>query len=242
MGHCAVDSSPADLRALDAAAATPPSGALPAAVLWDMDGTLLDTEPYWMAEEHRLVESFGGTWSEEHALELVGNALLTSARYIRENTPVDLEPVEIVDRLQAGVIARLRESVTWRPGAVELLAGLVAAGVPCALVTMSWRPMVDVVIEMLPPGSFAAIVTGDEVSRGKPDPEPYLLAAQMLGVAVTDCVAIEDSLTGTASALASGAATIVVPHVVQVPARPGLTLVDSLAGVGPHDLLALIER
>ncbi len=213
--------------------------ALPAAVLWDMDGTLLDTEPYWIEQERALVASYGGTWSDEDAHNLVGNALLVSAQYIRDHSPVDLEPLEIVDRLQSGVIARLREQVPWRPGALELLTGLREAGVPCALVTMSWRLMVDVVVDLLPPGTFATIVTGDEVSRGKPDPEPYLLAAFTLGVAAGDCVAIEDSVTGTESALASGARTITVPHVVQVPPRAGLTVLDSLVGVGPHDLLAL---
>lgn len=219
--------------------ATAPLPPLPAAVLWDMDGTLLDTEPYWIAEERRLVESFGGTWSEEDAHELVGNALLVSAQYIRDHSPVDLEPLEIIDRLQAGVIARLRQEVPWRPGALELLTGLGEAGVPCALVTMSWRLMVEVVLDLLPPGTFATIVTGDEVTRGKPDPEPYVQAAATLGVAPGDCVAIEDSLTGTESALASGARTIAVPHVVQVPPRPGLTVLPSLVGVQPHDLLAL---
>ncbi len=214
-------------------------GALPAAVLWDMDGTLLDTEPYWIAQEHALVESFGGHWSQEHAHQLVGNALLASAEYIRAHSPVDLPPVEIVDRLQQGVIASLREAVPWRPGALELLGALRAAGVPCAMVTMSWRAMVDVVLDALPPGSFSAVVTGDEVTRGKPDPEPYLLAARALGAAPADCVAIEDSPTGVASALAAGVRTLAVPHVVAVEPRPGLRTVPSLVGVGPGDLIGL---
>lgn len=216
--------------------------ALPVAVLWDMDGTLLDTEPYWIAEEHALVESFGGRWSDEHAHKLVGNPLLVSAEYIREHSPVDLEPEAIVHRLQAGVIDRLREAVPWRPGALELLTQLRAAGVPCALVTMSWRAMVDVVVEALPAGSFGVLITGDEVAEGKPHPEPYLRAAAALAVPVVDCVAIEDSVTGVASALASGARTIAVPHVVPVPAQDGLTVLDTLAGVDAADLLPLTAR
>ncbi|MDO5710479.1 MAG: HAD family hydrolase, partial [Micrococcales bacterium] len=170
------------------------------------------------------------------------NALLVSAEYIRVNTPVTLTPLEIVQRLQTGVMARLRQEVPWRPGALELLTALRAADVPCALVTMSWRLMVDVIVEMLPEGTFAAVVTGDEVQRGKPDPDPYERAAAMLGVAPGDCVAIEDSVTGSDSAHASGARTIVVPHVVSVEARPGLTVLPGLVGVTPRDLLRLTAR
>lgn len=212
---------------------------LPAAVLWDMDGTLLDSEPYWIAEEHALVERFGGTWSQEHAHELVGNALLDSAAYIRAHTPVDLEPLEIVETLQSGVIRRLEQAVPWRPGALDLLAELGRLGVPCALVTMSWRAMVDAIVAGLPQGSFDVVVTGDEVSRGKPAPDPYLAAAEALGVDVADCVAIEDSETGARSALAAGARTLVVPHVVAVPELPGLARAHTLDGVHARDLLTL---
>lgn len=220
-------------------AAAAEAGVLPAAVLWDMDGTLLDTEPYWIEQEHALVESFGGTWSDAHAHKLVGNPLLVSAEYIRANSPVDLSSEEVVDRLQSGVIDRLRERVPWRPGALELLAQLRGAGVPCAMVTMSWREMVDVVVAALPPHSFDVLITGDEVDEGKPHPEPYLRAADELGVPIRDCVAIEDSATGAASALAAGARTIVVPHVVDVAQEAGLIVLTSLADVGPGDLLRL---
>ena len=104
---------------------------------------------------------------------------------------------------------------------------------------MSWRRLADAVIASAPPGSFVASITGDEVSNGKPHPEPYLAAAAALGVAPADCVAIEDSPTGVASALGAGCATLGVPHVVPVAAAPGLTLVDSLVGVGVADLRRL---
>jgi beta-phosphoglucomutase-like phosphatase (HAD superfamily) len=104
------------------------TAALPSAVLWDMDGTLVDTEPYWMAEERTLVELHGGVWTDEHARQLVGNDLLVSAEYILAHSPIELTPHEVVDALLAGVVARVADHVPWRPGARELLAALVAQG------------------------------------------------------------------------------------------------------------------
>ena len=154
----------------------------PAAVLWDMDGTLVDTEPYWMACEHELVDAFGGTWTEDDARSIIGFDLLDAAVVLRDRGGVDLEPHEIVERMLDGVIARVRERVPWRPGARRLLSELNELGVPCALVTMSWRRLVDAVVDELAPITFDAVVTGDDVRHGKPHPEPYLLAAERLGV------------------------------------------------------------
>ena len=209
---------------------------LPAAVLWDMDGTLVDTEPYWIAEEHALVEAHGGVWTDEHAHQLVGNDLMVSAEYIRGHSPISLSPLEIIEELLAGVVRRVKEHVPWRPGARELLHGLVEHGVPCALVTMSWRSLADVFVSSVPPGTFSAVITGDEVAHGKPHPEPYRAAARALGVALEASIAIEDSPTGVASAVAAGARTIAVPHVVPVPVHRGAVQVPSLRGLTPTDL------
>ncbi len=213
--------------------------ALPAAVLWDMDGTLVDTEPYWLAAEHALVEEHGGLWTDEHARQLVGNDLLVSAEYIRAHSPIELTPVEIVHELLARVVAKVTEHVPWRPGARELLESLVARGVPCALVTMSWESLATAVLSNLPNGSFAAVVTGDVVQHGKPHPEPYVVAARLLGVGLGACVAIEDSPPGVASAVAAGIPTIAVPHHVEVPETVGAVQISTLAGLTPPDLLRL---
>lgn len=213
---------------------------LPAAVLWDMDGTIMDTEPYWMAEERALVEEAGGVWSHEDALSLVGLDLHDSARIILDRSPVTGTPTEVVERLLAGVVRRTRERVPWRPGAWELLGDLVAAGVPNALVTMSWTPLAEVLVEELPPGTFDAVVTGDQVARGKPAPDPYLVAAERLGVPPGECVAIEDSPTGVRAALSAGVPTIAVPHLVPIDPEPGLVTVPSLEGLTGGDLRRLV--
>ena len=215
---------------------------LPAAVLWDMDGTLVDTEPYWIEVEYALVEEHGGTWSLEQALSLVGNDLLLSGEYIREHGGVDLEPAVIVDRLLDGVIARIRERVPWRPGAVELLAALRAAQVPCGLVTMSYQRFVAPVLAALPEGSFATVVTGDAVTVGKPHPEPYLTAAALLGVAPGDCLAIEDSNTGAKSAEAAGCTVLVVPNHVPVLEGERRVFRDTLAGLDAESVARILSE
>lgn len=212
--------------------------ALPTGVLWDMDGTIVDTEPYWIRAEHDLVESYGGTWTDELAHGLVGNPLLVSARMILDNSPVRMRPEEVVDALLESVTAQMRRAVPWRPGARELLAQARAAGVPNALVTMSYRSFAQVLVDALPEGTFSAVVTGDEVSHGKPHPEPYLAAARALQVSPQDALAIEDSPTGVRSAVAAGVPTIGVPHVVPVPDDLGAALVPGLDG---HDLQSLLR-
>ncbi|MBA3287251.1 MAG: HAD family phosphatase, partial [Acidimicrobiia bacterium] len=205
-----------------------------------MDGTLVDTEPYWMACEHELVTSHGGTWTQEDAHSIVGFDLLDAAAVIRSRGGVDMEPTAIVEHLLDGVIARVRERMPWRPGARRLLHELRQLDVPCALVTMSWTRLVDAVVEQLDPGTFEAVVTGDAVANGKPHPEPYLTAAARLGVAPTDCVAIEDSPTGVASASAAGCVVLAVPNLVGIDRRPGVVLMPSLRKVHPDDLGTLI--
>lgn len=195
-----------------------------------MDGTLVDTEPYWIAAERELVEAHGGTWTHADALALVGNPLPESAR-ILQAAGVDLGAEEIVEALLSRVIEQVAEHVPWCDGAYELLAALRDEGVPCALVTMSYRSLAGPIVAQAPEGAFAAVVCGDEVVHGKPHPEPYLLAADRLGVDVTRCVAIEDSPPGIASALASGAATLGVEAVVPVEPAAGLSRTRTLAVV-----------
>ena len=197
-------------------------------MLFDMDGTLVDTEPYWMAAEWALVEEHGGTWSDDHAHALVGNSLLTSAEYIREHGSVDLAPEIIIERLLDEVVRSAEESMPWRPGARELLAQVRAAQIPCALVTMSYDRLASTMVAQLPPATFATVVTGDQVSDGKPHPEAYLTAAARLGVDPAACVAIEDSPTGLASAEAAGCVVVAVPHHVVVAPGPRRRFVDSL--------------
>ena len=215
-------------------------GAPPAAVLWDMDGTLVDTEPYWMAAELDLVAEFGGRWTEADARSIIGFDLLDAAAVLRDRGGVRLEPTEIVERLHVGVLTSIRERMPWRPGARRLLTDLHQQGVPCALVTMSWRPLVDAVLEALAPIRFEAVVTGDAVTNGKPHPEPYVRAAAELGVDPVQCVAIEDSPTGVTSAAAAGCVVVAVPNLVEIEPAAGRYIIPSLRDVTPEHLGAMV--
>lgn len=206
-----------------------------------MDGTLVDTEPYWIATEFAMAERHGGTWSTEHALNLVGRALLDSGAYIRQHMGIDRTPEEIVEELLDGVVELVRQQVPWRPGARELLADLRAAGVPCGLVTMSWTRFVEPILAHLADDTFAAIVTGDRVEHGKPHPEPYLRAAAELGVDPADCLAIEDSDPGATSAAAAGCVVLCVPHHVPIPAGERRVFVESLTDLDTPGLRELVR-
>nr|WP_275690007.1 HAD family phosphatase [Diaminobutyricibacter tongyongensis] len=217
---------------------TPPS--LPAAVLWDMDGTLVDTEPYWMAAEVELVTSFGGVWTHDDGLALVGQGLWISAAILKSRG-VDLELDEIVSWLTDRVQRQLDDvGVPWRPGAKELLADLRERGIPTALVTMSVRRMAEQIVANIPFDAFDEMVTGDEVTNPKPHPEAYLRAAELLGVEPQHCIAIEDSVAGLASAVASGATTIGVPHVIPLPDTDEHTLWTTLEDRTVDDLIELV--
>ena len=215
-----------------------------AAALWDFDGTLADTEPMWIAAEYELVARLGGTWSDEQAHSLIGSDLLHSGAYIVDALGrADLTPAWVRDQLINQVVSDLRtRPMPWRPGARELLAAFGAAGIPCALVSASYRVLLEPVLEQLPAGSFTVSVAGDEVTRGKPDPEPYAKAAAALGVDSRDCVVFEDSITGARSGNASGALVIAVPTRVPVPPAPRRVLRDSLVGLDPVTVAALLEQ
>ncbi len=213
---------------------------LPAAVLWDMDGTLVDTEPYWLSAETDLVRSFGGQWSHEDGLTLVGSGLWHCAR-ILQGRGVTLSQDEIVDRLTDRVIDQLTEfGIVWRPGAQELLTELREASIPTALVTMSVARMAHHVTGLLGLAAFDHVVAGDDVTHAKPHPEPYLRAAELLGVAVGDCIAIEDSEPGVASAVTAGAVVIGVPFMVPIAEGSATVLWPTLAGRTLADLSDLM--
>jgi HAD superfamily hydrolase (TIGR01509 family) len=212
------------------------------AVLWDMDGTLVDSEPIWARVQIDLLASLGASWTIEDCVALVGSDLGDAVKVWMSRIPAGaIEPDELAGRMYGEVIRSLKEEVVFRPGAVELLQALKREGIPCALVSASYRVMIDAVMSHLPPDLFDVIVAGDEVTNGKPHPEPYLTAARELDVDPVDCVVIEDSPGGTASGTAAGAFVVAVPQWVEIPAAPRRLVIESLETVTPDALRDLLR-
>jgi len=209
------------------------------AVLFDMDGLLVDSEPLWFVIEREVAERLGAPWGEADQEALIGGSLERTVSYLLakagEHVTAGREDVArwLVEGMARLVLGR---GLPLQPGAARLLAGLEEAGVPCALVTASSRAIMDAVLKVTGL-SFGVTVCGEDVRRGKPDPEPYLRAAALLGVTPPGCVVLEDSPTGIAAARAAGCPVIAVPSVPVIPA-PGLLTVKSLDEVG----FGLLER
>jgi HAD superfamily hydrolase (TIGR01509 family) len=211
----------------------------PAAVLFDMDGTLVDSEKVWdVALNELAVREAGRHLSTRARQEMIGSSMVTSMRIMRDDLGLDREPDQ--DWLIERVFELFARGLVWRPGALELLRAVRAQGLRTALVTSTGRKLVEVALETLGRENFDVIVCGDEVAVPKPDPTPYRLAAELLEVPVAECVAIEDSPTGVASAVASGAAVLAVPSELELPPTDGVHLRDSLVGVDPAFLATLL--
>jgi len=210
----------------------------PSAVLWDMDGTLVDTEPSWIRARADLAAEYNVPWSDADAAFFVGKPLPLSAAEMRSRGVPLAEP-DLIDRLVHQVLDDIRDRIPWRPGAQELLARLAHARIPCALVTQAFRPVAEFIAESAGPGAFLKVVAGDDVTQGKPHPEPYLTAAALLGIRPGDCLAIEDTDTGAASAVAAGMTVLVIPHLGAVPGGPSRSTRETLAGITVDDLRSL---
>ena len=212
-----------------------PDDPRPDAVLFDLDGTLLDTETIWAGVVGSLVRSFGGVWRPEDDEAVLGWPVpALCAEVARRGVPLPSD--EVAERLHAGVAAVLRRGLPWRPGAQTLLLTLRRAGVPCALVTATYASVVNGIVAQLPEDVFGVVVTGDGPSRPKPAPDGYLFAAGALRVDPRRCAAVEDSPTGVRAALGSGALTYAVDPAIALPVdlsgHPRLRRVDGLAAVG----------
>lgn len=212
------------------------------AVLWDMDGTLVDSEKLWDISIQDLYAKLGGVLTPEVREASVGGSAGSVMRLIYADLGLDPDPeamAESADWLHDRTGELFRAGLPWLPGARELLDALLADGVPMALVTNTRRGLTEEALESIGRHYFTVTVCGDEVEHAKPAPDPYARAADLLGLPPSLCLAIEDSVTGSAAAEAAGCPVVVVPNDIEVPEGPRRRRIDSLRGVAVADLRAL---
>jgi HAD superfamily hydrolase (TIGR01509 family) len=201
------------------------------AVLFDMDGLLIDSEPLWFEVETDVMTRLGGEWTPADQAALLGSSLDPSVRYFLERARVPADPAQVREWMVGGIVAKVLEhGVKIMPGAAELVTAVAASGLPYALVTSSQRRFVDAVLAQTGL-RFPVVVTGSDVRRGKPDPEPYLLATRRLGVPPSRSLVLEDSRTGVTAAEAAGCFVVAVPTLGGIDPGPGRWVRPSLQGV-----------
>ncbi|TDE90338.1 HAD family hydrolase [Occultella glacieicola] len=193
-----------------------------------MDGTLVDTEPLWHRSQRRLAGEGGIAWTDADCALYTGRPMTEWAGAMRRRGHPNPAEVIIADAV-AMVAAVVREDVPWLPGALDLLSSLAAADIPCALVTNAGRANADALLEAAPPGSLAFATAAEDVTRGKPDPEPYLLAASRLGIDPSISIAFEDSASGARSAHAAGLSVWFIDSHTPDPGVPVAGRIGSLA-------------
>lgn len=216
----------------------------PQALLFDMDGTLTDSEALWFESEVNVFKDFGIEWVDGYQNDIIGMAIEDSTSLLVKRHELPLTPKELSDLLVAEVVRLGTEKgMPWRPGAERLLELSVELGIPSALVTSSFREFADLTLANAPEGSLTTVITGDVVPSGfgKPHPKPYLMAADELGVDINACLAFEDSRPGVQSAHASGATPIAIPFHVAIPDLDGVKIVDSLEAVTEEYLLSVLS-
>ncbi|MEV4183925.1 HAD family hydrolase [Streptosporangium canum] len=212
------------------------------AVLFDMDGLLVDSEKIWFQVESEVMERLGGDWGPADQERLVGGSMPSTVAYMLTASGASAHPDDVAAWMLEGMTHRLAGGVEMMPGAAELLAAVRRAGLPTALVTSSVRPIAEACLKGIGRDNFDHVVTGDDVMRTKPHPEPYLTAARLLDVAAARCVALEDSPNGVTAATAAGCRVVAVPSVLPIPTAPGRLVVNSLHEVDVDVLRALAAR
>ncbi|MFF4406957.1 HAD family hydrolase [Streptoverticillium reticulum] len=210
------------------------------AVLLDMDGTLVDTEGFWWEVEVAVFAELGHQLLEEYREVVVGGPMTRSASFLIKATGARIALAELTVLLNTRFAEMIGGGVPLMPGARRLLAELAAHSVPTALVSASHRQIIDRVLHTLGPEHFALTVAGDELTRTKPHPDPYLLAAARLGADPARCAVVEDTLTGVTAAEAAGCRVVAVPSVAPIPPAAGRTVVGSLEEVDLSFLQRLI--
>ena len=207
------------------------------AILFDMDGTLIDSEPLWLEAEIEIMEELGCNWDQQDQINCLGGPIDKTENYMQDRSN-NIKPFGyFTEKLDDVMEKKLSTKLNLIPNALEIINDCKRSELKIALVTASSGRLMSAVLKRFPVGIFDTTVSYDDVKRSKPDPEPYLLASKTLGVDITNCVVIEDSLTGVQSGLNAGAQVIGIPHLVKMPSNPNLRVVESLSEINMDRLI-----
>ena len=207
------------------------------AILFDMDGTLIDSEPLWFAAEVEVMAELGAIWEPSDQINCLGGPMERTERYMQARTG-NIKPFGYFsERLDFVMEQKLANELEFMPNALELIADCLESGIPLALVTASTGRQMRAVLTKFPSNTFKATISRDDVEKSKPFPDPYLLAAKTIGVDISKCLVFEDSLTGVESGLRSGAQVIGIPHLVEMQPHNNLRLIDSLSDIDLDQIL-----
>jgi HAD superfamily hydrolase (TIGR01509 family) len=207
------------------------------AILFDMDGTLIDSEPLWLEAEIEIMEELGCNWDQQDQINCLGGPIDKTENYMQDRSN-NIKPFGyFTKKLDDVMEQKLSTKLDLIPNALEIIDECKRSELKIALVTASSGRLMRAVLKRFPVGIFDTVVSYDDVERSKPDPEPYLLAAKTLGVDITNCVVLEDSLTGVQSGLSAGAQVIGIPHLVKMPSNPNLRVVESLSEINMDRLI-----
>jgi len=207
------------------------------AILFDMDGTLIDSEPLWLEAEIEIMEELGCNWDQQDQINCLGGPIDKTENYMQDRSN-NVKPFGyFTKKLDDVMEQKLSTKLNLIPNALEIINECKRSEIKIALVTASSGRLMRAVLKRFPVGIFDTTVSYDDVKRSKPDPEPYLLASKTLGVNITNCVVLEDSLTGVQSGLSAGAQVIGIPHLVKIPSNPNLRVVESLSEINMDRLI-----
>jgi HAD superfamily hydrolase (TIGR01509 family) len=207
------------------------------AILFDMDGTLVDSEPLWLQAEIEIMQEVGCSWTAEDQLACLGGPRAKTEKMMQDKSGNQMPDGYFGDQLDNLMEKKLATDLRIYDGALDLIHECKEFGLKVALVTASGFRLMNVVLQNFPKDLFDVVVSGDDVARSKPDPEPYIKAAKALSVEITKSVVIEDSVTGVTAGLASGAQVIGIPHLVELSVNENLRLIETIGDLKLNKLL-----
>lgn len=207
------------------------------AILFDMDGTLIDSEPLWLKAEIEIMAEVGCNWDQQDQMNCLGGPAERTELYMQERSKNIKPSGYFIERLFQVMKEKITNELELIPNALDLLKECKDLGIKTALVTASRGDLMRIVLKRFPPDTFGAAISRDDVAKTKPDPAPYLLAAKQLSVDISNCIVFEDSLTGIESGLRAGAKVIGIPHLVQMPDHSDLRIISSLSEINLSKVL-----